>query len=288
MSFGRRMQNVDYLGKIKATPWRKIAMGLWAAPNDPSIYCSMQIDAREMLEKISRAKEAKRPSSATAIVVEASAKALAENSGLNVVMRLGSLYQRKDINIFVHLLPDATRDDLTGFVIRNADLKRNDEIALEISKEIEAVRKNGVDRLEATKDQLGGIPGILLYPLFKVISFFLYSFNLLIPGLGLEKDSFGSISVSTVGGFTNYDGFSPLDSYARCPIVMVIGAIRDEVKVIAGEMKICPILPLGLTFDHRIVDGIGCAKFMESLNRHLLQSAEGSSQALHAVRIHKN
>ncbi len=269
MNLFKSWKNVEYTRKSKMTAWRKIALGLWAAPNDPSIYSRMMIDARPIRTRLAAATAVGESLSVTALVVSAAARALAGLPGLNTVIRFGSLYERKELNVFVHILPDLARDDLTGFVVRNADRKTHTEIADDIGFEVSKIRNEGVDSLGETKDMLGGIPGLILYPLFRLLSFVMYSLNLSIPGLGMEKDCFGSIAVSTVGGFSDYEGFSPLDSYARCPIVIVIGAIRDEPRVIDGEIRVAPVLPLGLTFDHRLVDGVGCARFMQALQSEL-------------------
>ncbi|HLD65399.1 MAG TPA: 2-oxo acid dehydrogenase subunit E2, partial [Pseudomonas sp.] len=51
------------------------------------------------------------------------------------------------------------------------------------------------------------------------------------------------------------------------PQVAILGAggIRDEPVAVNGQVRVHPILPLSLTFDHRVVTGGEAARFMRAL-----------------------
>ncbi len=51
--------------------------------------------------------------------------------------------------------------------------------------------------------------------------------------------------------------------------ILSTGAIVERPAVVKGEILIRPLVQVGLTFDHRIVDGEGGAKFLASLKHHL-------------------
>lgn len=57
------------------------------------------------------------------------------------------------------------------------------------------------------------------------------------------------------------------------PQVAIIGSggIRDEVVAWQGQAVIHPILPLSLTFDHRVATGGEAARFMQALVQALEQ-----------------
>lgn len=51
--------------------------------------------------------------------------------------------------------------------------------------------------------------------------------------------------------------------------ILGIGKIMDRPRVIDGEVKARKILPLSLTFDHRVADGAQAARFTNELIKHL-------------------
>jgi len=55
----------------------------------------------------------------------------------------------------------------------------------------------------------------------------------------------------------------------NCNAVLAIGAVRDEVTVKDKQMKIGQVCSLTLGSDHRVVDGIVAAKFLERIQVHL-------------------
>ncbi|MNU04863.1 Dihydrolipoyllysine-residue succinyltransferase component of 2-oxoglutarate dehydrogenase complex [compost metagenome] len=57
------------------------------------------------------------------------------------------------------------------------------------------------------------------------------------------------------------------------PQVAIIGAggIRDEVVAWQGKVAIHPVMPLSLTFDHRVVTGGEAARFFKVLVEALEQ-----------------
>lgn len=55
------------------------------------------------------------------------------------------------------------------------------------------------------------------------------------------------------------------------PMVAILGAgrLREAVVVVQGESRICPVLPLSLTVDHRAVTGGEAARFLEIVIKNL-------------------
>ncbi len=84
-------------------------------------------------------------------------------------------------------------------------------------------------------------------------------------------------TISNLGGVgTTY--FSPIVNW---PEVAILGVGRSEMKPVWGGESFEPrmILPLSLTYDHRVIDGAEVARFMrwiaEALEEPLLMSLEG-------------
>ena len=74
----------------------------------------------------------------------------------------------------------------------------------------------------------------------------------------------GVFTVSNLGNF-GVEYFNPVINYPQCAI-MGIGSVRQEVfPDVDAKPTFRPMLPLSLTFDHRIVDGAPAARFLQSV-----------------------
>jgi pyruvate dehydrogenase E2 component (dihydrolipoamide acetyltransferase) len=73
----------------------------------------------------------------------------------------------------------------------------------------------------------------------------------------------GSFSVTSLGA-NGGTGFTPI---IKTPEVAILGVSRKIDKVVAcnGDIVIRPMLPLSLSYDHRVVDGAMAARFMTHL-----------------------
>ncbi len=80
----------------------------------------------------------------------------------------------------------------------------------------------------------------------------------------LKGNTFTITNIGSIGGIFSTPIINP-------PDVAILGVhrIRDMPVVIDGEVKIRKILPLVLSFDHRVLDGAQAARFMNTLIDHL-------------------
>ena len=61
--------------------------------------------------------------------------------------------------------------------------------------------------------------------------------------------------ITSVGMFGLDEGYAPHTPFARVPIIVLIGAMRDTPIVQDGEVVIAPMITLTATIDHRYIDG---------------------------------
>ena len=80
----------------------------------------------------------------------------------------------------------------------------------------------------------------------------------------LRGGTFTITNIGTIGG----THATPVINWPECAI-LALGAIKDVPVVRDGQIGIRKILPLSLTFDHRIIDGAEAARFMNDLIKHL-------------------
>lgn len=76
----------------------------------------------------------------------------------------------------------------------------------------------------------------------------------------LQGNTFSVSSLGPLGGTQ----FTPI---VNAPDVAILGVSRllEKPMVVSGEIKVCKMLPLALSYDHRVIDGVEGAKFMQHL-----------------------
>lgn len=262
-------RNVELAGAIELSAWRKIAIGTWSTCGDPSVYGSIDIDASNILKKMETEKANGVRLTPTIIVAKAAALCLREYPLMNSVLRMGKLYERKNIDIFLQVSPEGKEDNLSGMLIRNCDQKSLKEIAEDVSKSVNRIKKGDDFEYKKMKDSLRFVPSFCIGPLLKFLSFFLYGLNLWTPLLKTPRDSFGSMMVTSVGNLGIDNGFAPLVPYSRCPGLMSVGEIKKKAIVINNEICIRPILTIGVTMDHRLMDGKGASYMLKAFRKFL-------------------
>ena len=262
-------RNVEFSGTAKLSPWRKIAIGTWKSAGDPSIYGSVEIDASKMQAFIQDQREKGVRLTPTVLVAKAAALSLREFPIMNTVLRMGRLYHRKHINIFLQVSPEGKEDNLSGVLIRQCDRKTLEEISKELNQSARRIKKGDDFEYKKMKGLIRYLPAFLLGPLLKLIGFFMYGLNIWSPIFKTPRDSFGSLMVTSVGMLGIDNGYAPLVPYSRCPALIAVGEIKDKAVVIDGRIEVRPMVTIGVTMDHRQVDGKGASYMLKAFRRYL-------------------
>ncbi len=80
----------------------------------------------------------------------------------------------------------------------------------------------------------------------------------------LQGGTFTITNIGSLGG----EFATPVINYPECAI-LALGRISEKPVVVDGKIEIRKILPVSLSFDHRIIDGAMAAKFVSEIKRHL-------------------
>ncbi|MEM3154295.1 MAG: dihydrolipoamide acetyltransferase family protein [Candidatus Woesearchaeota archaeon] len=80
----------------------------------------------------------------------------------------------------------------------------------------------------------------------------------------LQGSTFTITNVGSLGG----EFATPVINYPECAI-LALGRISEKPVAVEGKVEIRKMLPLSLSFDHRIIDGALAAKFVNEIKRHL-------------------
>src|SRR3989454_2837048 len=235
--------------------WRRVAAQAWRPPRDPSVYATLDIRMRSALAYLERVREKTGARvTVTHLVARGVALALRQYPGLNGIVARGRIMLRDTVDIFLQVAIEGGRE-LSGIKIARADEKSVVEIAREMDARVERLRQRRDPQVERTKSLLDRIPVPLLGRVMRTISYLIYDLDLDLTSLGIVKDEFGSAMVTNVGMFGLAQAYAPLVPFSRTPLVVLVGEVQEKPVAEAGRVVVRPMMTLGVTFDHRFMDG---------------------------------
>jgi len=244
------------LVKIKRTSvFRKLSMAVWQSPNDPTVYSLLEIDLKKTLELLPEYEKKYGVNiTPTHLVAKACAHAISCHPQINSIVRFGRLYQRPTIDLFFQVHQEETHE-LTGVTIRNIDQLSLVDLTKALKQKSQRVRNHQDKHINASYGLFKIIPWRLLGPILNFFTFLHMDLNLNLSFLGFAREPFGSMMITSVGKWDIDLAFAPIVPFSRVPALMTVGRVKDKPWVDHGELVIRPILPIGFTFDHRVIDG---------------------------------
>ena len=235
--------------------WRRVATQAWRPPRDPSVYAQLDIPMRSALAYVERLREESGVRvTVTHLVARGVALALRQYPQLNGIVARGRIMLRDSVDIFLQVAIEGGTE-LSGIKIARADGKSVLEIAREMETRVERLRARQDRQVERTKSLLDRIPLLLLGPVMRTIAYLVYDLDLDLTRLGVVKDEFGSAMVTNVGMFGLAQAYAPLVPFSRTPLVVLVGEVQEKPVVEVGRVVVRPMMTLGVTFDHRFMDG---------------------------------
>ncbi len=255
----------------KVSSFRKIAACMWKAPNDPTIYGMLDIDATNLLSYIEevRARHGAKIT-VTHVVAQAVAHSLRELPKANGKVRWGKILLRDSVDIFLQVATDDGRD-LSGVKITGADRLTLEEISVQLGKKARQIREGRDPAMQKSRSLFQRLPVWLLRPLLRISDFLVNTLSFDLTSRGMPRDPFGSAMVTSVGMFGIDMGFAPFVPIARCPMIIMVNQVAKRPWVVDDEVVARPVLRLSGTFDHRLIDGFLAGKFGGYLRKNLTE-----------------
>jgi pyruvate dehydrogenase E2 component (dihydrolipoamide acetyltransferase) len=242
--------------KETETPtWRRVAASSWNNEGDASIYGWLDIDATALqayLERL-RAQSGVRVT-VTHLVGKAIAMAFAQAPECNAYVSFGSLRRRASVDVFFSVAVGDGKN-LSGAKVERVDTMTVPEIATSLQRTVERIRTSKDTDLQRSQSLLKSIPAPLLGAVMKLTARAMYDFGVDLQWAGVPPDPFGTVVVTNVGVLGVEQGLAPFMPQGRAAAMLTVGKIRDKVIPVDGEPAVCPVLTIGGTFDHRVVDG---------------------------------
>lgn len=258
--------------------WRKLAVHSWYGTGDPSTYALVDIPMQGAIDYMERLRrETGVHITLTHLVVRGVALALARFPEMNGIVAHGRIYLRETTDIFMQVATGGGAE-LSGLKIASADKKSVLDIAREVEERVARIRARRDQQVERTKSVLDRIPSRILGRVMRSIAYLIYDLDLDLTRFGIVKDEFGSAMVSNAGTFGVGVALAPLIPFSRTPMVVLMGALEDKVVAVDGRMVIQPTITLGVTLDHRVMDGYHgghmiqiCRGYLENPEPHELR-----------------
>jgi pyruvate/2-oxoglutarate dehydrogenase complex dihydrolipoamide acyltransferase (E2) component len=255
------------LGRQRNSVRRKLAIAAWRGPREPNIYGKLELDATEALAYLEQVRERSGERvTLTHLVGRATGEALAAEPTLNGRIRLGTFVPNERVSLaFLVTMPDGS--DLARAKVEDIDRKSLPEIAAELRERSERLRSGGDRDWEQSKQIVRALPTWLLRPVVWSTGWFTASLARGAPALGLEPQPFGSAIVTNVGMLGLDEAWVPPTPFARVPLYVLIGAVRDRPVVVEDRVEIRPMLTVCATIDHRYIDGFQAATLARTFRR---------------------
>lgn len=237
------------------TTRRKLAIATWDSPREGNIYGKLTVDvtnAQVYLDHL-RATTGEKVTM-THLIGKAVGIALARAPDLNGTIRFGRFVPHTTIDIaFLVTLEDGK--NLAKVKVADVDKKSVTDLSRALRDATERLR-NGTD--ESFKKSMGPIkilPTWIIRPVLKITGFLASALGWSIPALGVERFPFGGAIITSVGMLGLDEGFAPPTPFARVPLYVLIGAIKDAPAVVDGQLCIRKQVIITATIDHRFMDG---------------------------------
>lgn len=253
------MPNLELVRKDDVSSFRKIAIGTWRNAYDPSVYGTMELRMDEAIRYIHAFREKTgKKLTVSHMMAKAAAMVLKECPEANAILRWNRVYLRKRIGIFFQVVmtdEGAHKVDLSGATLYDVHEKSAEQIYDEFNEKVSQVRARKDPALEKTRKTFLGIPYFALNWVLRFISFCSYTLNMDLRWAGIPQDPFGSMMITNIGSLGLDVAYVPLVPYARVPILIAMGAVKDVPVVEKGHIVPGKIMRVNATFDHRFIDG---------------------------------
>jgi pyruvate/2-oxoglutarate dehydrogenase complex dihydrolipoamide acyltransferase (E2) component len=266
---GRYFKNIT---PVKLRGWRKVSLGTWKVPADSSVYTHLELDIENALRKLEELKKDNPQVTITHIVAKAIAYAYTEYPQLNRFVRWGRLYQRHSVDLFFQVNVDKKGQELSGKVVRDVHNKSILEVTEDLKSGAKQIRDGKDKFFNKIKKTMSMVPWFLTRPMLKFIEILTCDLNIWSPLLGVKKDAFGSAMITNVAHFNVDMVFAPLVPFSRAPVIYAFNKLKKVPYVDGDEVKIKTVLPVSLSFDHRVMDGktasfirLGVDKYLSEL-----------------------
>lgn len=251
--------------RLKMSGFERFLYYLKPRRSDSEVYISKCIDVTELVKYMKEKKKDNEDLTYFHLFSTAVAKVVYNKPLLNRFIIGGNKYDRNDITLsFVAKtdFSDTAREFLT--VIKVDDNDSLMDISRKIKGDVKKIRSNKESHTDDFVNKLGRLPKWVMAIIVWIIKR-LDNHDMLPQSLTKNSVYHSTVLLSNLGSI-HCDGiYHNLTNFGTNSILLTIGEIKEEVKVIEGEIVKRYVCDFGITLDERIADGVYFAKSINLL-----------------------
>lgn len=233
--------------------------------SDSEVYISKCIDVTELVKYMKEKKKDNEDLTYFHLFSTAVAKVVYNKPLLNRFIIGGNKYDRNDITLsFVAKtdFSDTAREFLTVIKVDANDSLM--DISRKIKGDVKKIRSSKESHTDDFVNKLGRLPKWVMAIIVWIIKR-LDNHDMLPQSLTKNSVYHSTVLLSNLGSI-HCDGiYHNLTNFGTNSILLTIGEIKEEVKVIEGEIVKRYVCDFGITLDERIADGVYFAKSINLL-----------------------
>jgi len=247
--------------------WRKTASTIYEKPKDSKMLGAVELDITHVEEFIASKRKEGIKITLTHIFALAIGKAIKhEIPELNCYLTRGKIRQRKTIDAMISVL---IGNQMGSVIVKEIDQYNIVDLAKHLDEKIAKAKAKLTDNNRKKKNLLASIPWPFRKPLFNFIRWTSQDLGIVLPGIGIKPDAFGSFILSNIGTLGLDVGFGSLLPPSNLAFVMFMGKSQKKPVVVNDEIVIRKMISLTSVLDHRIVDGSHGGNLFRALKNYL-------------------
>lgn len=232
--------------------WRKTAATIYEKPRDSKMLGQVEVDITDVEKFIAYKRKQGIRITITHYLAYVVSQSVAKVPQLNCYINRGKVYQRERVDANVSVLMG---EQMGTVIVKDADKLSIDEFATEIGKKIERAKARMNDTQAKNKNLLSKIPWPFRKWFFNFVRWTSHDLGIVLPGIGIKPDAFGSFIISNIGTLGLDIGYGALMPPSNLAFVLFLGKAKKKPVVVNDKIEIRNMLPLSCVLDHRIVDG---------------------------------
>jgi len=247
---------------------RRVAVATWRPSRDGRIYTRMAVDVTAALAYIDDVRRSTGERvTVTHVVGAALGRAIRGVPEVRARVLFGRILRHETCDIAFAVDIDGGTD-LAPIKVRDIDTKTPVEVARELDFGAARARAGQDPHHSRSAWYVRVAPPWTLRPLLGAAS-------ILVGGLGVAAFGqpgfpLGAAFVSNVGSLGLDEGYLAPVPFARVPLYISIGAVRQEAVAVGRDVLVRPQVVIGATADHRLVDGAHAGRIATVLRELLL------------------
>jgi hypothetical protein len=255
-------------------PYRQMMFYIMPTRTESVFMANLDIPA-EKLEAYLREAGPRFGANVSHVAVGALILALSDNPRMNRFVSGGRLYQRKSVKVSFSMKRKKKDAEAKVSVVHLEAQTGEDFGALcaRINAQVNKERSGEKTYADKEFDLFGKVPHGVMKVAPRLLRW-LDAHNLL-PGSFIENDAlYTSAFLANLGSLQMPSGHHHLFEWGNCPAFVTVGAIESKPAVVNGQLVVQRQIPVRITYDERIDDGLTARAGLRCLEEVLADPAK--------------